>query len=793
MADKKGSNIIEMDDIRSFLKVFSKNWYILILAVIVSAVIAYFYTYKLPDIYAAKSQVLLKSDQTYDYQTKLYNGLGYYPIYQDNANQIRVLTSNDLIEKALEKLKLDVSYYIVGRLKTTEVYDAMPFDFSAKLLDGKLYEKEIRFKILDKQRFRITYQKGDKEVVKEFPFDKDIYDNDFVLNVKKNDNINDKTIQNISENDYMIKVHNMGSMVGHYKGALSVEEVENTSILELSVEDEIAARAITFLDTLSKVYIDYTASAQYTVNENTLNNIDKQLAGVTEVLTSIEDDLENYKANKEVLDLPKQEDQYFDKLVEYDAQKRELELWIGSLEALEKYIIAIGEQKDEKLLPPSFYIGKDDDYLKTAINELYTLQMNRNSRLFNSTEENKNISELDQTVVLLKKNILTYIKNSKEGIQNKIKDIDKQIADYTAIIKGIPKTQRDLLTIQRKVDVNEKMYVYLLEQRANTIIARAGILPQTDIIESAHSIGIIKPNKRKILYYFMTVGLLLSLIVVFIRTVLFSTIENILELKRLTSLPVLGEVLLSDDAKFNYIIVDKDPKSAVTESFRAIRTNLEYMASNARSKVILITSYNPGEGKTFCSVNLATILAKAGKKVLILELDLHKPKVQKALNMSSEMGVSTVLIGRNTIEEAILTTEIENLSVVLSGPTPPNASEIILSPQLSEIMEYGRTHYDYVIVDTPPVGLITDALVIMKHVDVSLFVLNAKYAKKQIVKIAEEIVEANKLKNFGLILNGVKRTRRGYYNSYGYGYGYGYGYSYGYGYGGYGYGNSKKK
>lgn len=788
MSVKKKSNIIDLEDLRFFTNLLVKNWYIIISFLFISVILSYFYTYKLPDVYAAKTQILLKTDDTYDYQNKIYKGLGYYPVYQDNSNQIRILTSNDLIGKAISKINLDVSYFIVGRLKTSEVYEYVPFDFTCKILNTNLYEAGIRFKIIDQNRFRIEYNKGGEEVKKEFPFDKEVFDEDLVLNVKKSTGLNDKMILSLRETDYLIRIHNIENLISRFKSNFSVVDIENTTILELSLEDEIPSRAITFLDTLCKVYMDYTSQAQYTINENTLDNIDKQLKGVTDILVSIENDLENYKSNKHVLNLTRQEEEYFNKIIEYDSQKRELELWIASLEALDKYIISIGNNKDEKLLPPSFYIGKDDDYLKTAINQLYTLQMDRNARKFNSTEMNKNISELDQTVDLLKKNMLTYIQNSKKALYTRIEDVKKQIADYTNIVKGIPRTERDLLTIQRQVDVNEKMYQFLLEQRASTIIARAGILPQTDIIESAHSVGIIKPNKRKILYYFISVGFVISLVIVFFRIILFSTIESMHELKRLTHLTVLGEIIIAPESSENYLIVGHDPKSPITENFRAIRTNLEFMASESNSKVILITSYSPGEGKTFCSVNLAAILAKAGKKVLVVELDLHKPKVNKALKMTSEIGVSTILIGKTAIADTIFQTDIDCLYVMLAGPIPPNASEIILSKHLAEIFEYGRSHFDYVIADTPPIGLITDALVIMKHVDVSLFVLNSKFVKKQIVNVAEEIVQTNKIKNFGFILNGVKRNRSRYYYNYGYGYGYGYSQ----GYGGYGYGESKK-
>ena len=793
MPTKKNAKIIDFDDLRLFLKVFSKNWYIIGLLVFVSFLFSYFYTYKLPDVYSVKSQILLKSDDTYNYQNQLYSGIGYYQSYLDNSNQIRVITSNDLIEKVLSKLKVDISYYIVGRLKATELYEYMPFDISVRLLNESLFEEDIKFKVQDVNTFQISYRKGDEQVVKKFRFNEKIEDNDFFMTVTKNGLINDFTIENLKQNDYLIKIHNINNLIYKIKNSLQVENIENTTILQLSLEDEIPARAVTFLDTLSKVYIEYTAEAQIKVNENTIGNIDKQLKEITAILGSIEDDLENYKSNKAILDLTREQDEYFKKLIEYDKEKRDIELRIQSLNALEKYILTVAGKPDQKLLPPSFYIEKDDGYLQTALSKLYTMQMERNEELFGATESNRSIKELDQNIELLRRNILTYIDNSRKGLEIKITDLLAQIEQYTDIIRKIPKTQRDLLTIQRKVDVNERMYEFLLEKRATTIIARAGILPETRVIEKAHPAGIVKPNKVQIRNYFLITGFILGLIVTFIRTVFFSKIENIFELKRLTTLPILGEIVQSVDKDGNYQAVDKDPNAPVTQSFRTIRTNLEYMAKGvAGSKMILVTSLNPGEGKTFCSVNLAMMLAKAGKKVLLIELDLHKPKVQKALSMSSDIGVSSVLIGKSDVKSAILPTEMENLSVILSGPTPPNPSEIILSDYLQNIFNYGKENFDYIVIDTAPIGLITDALVISKYVDISMFVLNTKYAKKQSIDIVHEIVESNMLHNFCLVLNGVKhrRSRYGYGYSYGYAFRYGYGYGYGYGYS---YGESTNK
>lgn len=773
MKEKQKTNIIEMDDLKSFFTNFYKNWYIIVIFVSIAAFASYLYTYKLPDIYAAKTQILLKNNETYDYQTQIFKGLGYYEAYQDNTNQIRVISSNDIIAHTLKKLDMNVSYFIAGRLKITEVYQSMPFEFEVKYLNSELYEQQMNFKILNEKECELTYVKGEKTVSKLLPFNQEVVDSDFILAVKKNSNINDKTILSLKDIDYLAQIHSMDNLVRKFKNALYVENLEGTTILELTLEDEIPNRAMSFLDTLAKVYIEYTAQSQYIINENTLANIDKQLTGVVSILDSIENELQDYKSEKSIVDLPKQETEYFNQLLVFDMKKRTTHLWIQSLEALEKYILTIDETKDDKLLPPSFYIAQEDDYLKTAINELYAMQMNRNRALYGATLTNKGIENIDQTQNFLKKNILTYITNSKKGLLQRISDYESQIQDYTNIIKTVPKTQRGLLNIQRKVDVNEKMYMYLLEKRANTIIARAGILPQTSLIETSHSVGVVKPDKKKLLYYFILVGLVVSFLIIFIRSSFFSTIESINELKRVTSLPIIGDIILSKELPRNHIVIEKEPKSLIAENFRTIRTNMEYMASEVKSKVVLITSFTPGEGKTFCSVNISAILAKADKKVLLIELDLHKPKVQEAFEMTSDIGVSTILIGKTNISDAVLPTHINNLSVILAGTIPPNASEIILSKHLKTLFDYGRDNFDYVIIDSPPVGLISDGLIIMKEVDVTLFVLNTKTAKRQIVSIVEELGRGDKTQNLGLILNGVKRKKMGVYynyNSYSYKY-----------------------
>lgn len=790
--------IIDAGDLRYFFRIFSKNWYFVVIAVLLALVLSYLYSYKLPEIYGASTQILLKDKEVYNYQSAVYQNIGYIAAYGDIVNQKRVLTSHDLISATLDKLDFDVSYYNIGRFKTTEMYEhknaQLPFKVYVKRLRGGLYQKPIDLKIIDVDKFQLSYDGGNGVVSKDYLFDQDIVEGDFKLRVEPSDQITAAKIGEISNADYQFVVHRRDWLVNKYKRRMEVENLEYTSILEITVEDELAVRAKAFLDSLSKVYIDYTLKSEFDINENTLSYIKKQLDEVSVILGEYEDELQTYKEAEEILDLNREENRYFGELVRFDNERRRYQLQIESLNALEEYLTT---NTDEKLLPPSIYILEDDGFLKTTLNELYTMQMERNRLLFDAKEENKAIEKLDETIDLNRTNLLIYIDNSRKAMNGKIKDLSAQVSDYERLIRKVPKSQRDIVNIQRRVQVNEKLYMFLLEKRANTIIARAGIIPQTKVIETARSRGVVRPDRVKIMYTFGIGGLMLAMVFIFIRIMFYERIENGAQLKEVTNVPIYGEVIASEKAELNYVVVDSDPKAAITESFRTIRTNLEYIETPpGRGKVVLVTSYRPNEGKTFCSVNLSAILAKAGKRVLLLELDLHKPKVSKSLNMTTEVGLTSILVGKGAVQDGILNTQIENFDVMLSGPTPPNASELVLSKHLKEIFDYASQIYDYVIIDTPPVGLITDALVMIKHVDATLFVLNTRFASKDHVKNVLELYESNPTQNFGFILNGVRIKKSKYYynTNYGYGYRYAYGYGSGYGYGnGYGYGYGRRR
>lgn len=782
MAEKK-SSIVDVDDLMIVWKFLSKNWLIILLFPIIAGVAAYLYVHRMADEYGAKTEILLGSGTGYEYQSQIYRNLtGYSGGVNQITNQIRVLQSHDLISKTLDKLNFQISYYIVGRVKTTEIQQIDAFSVDITLVEslGDLYGVPFDIKILDQNSFVLSFEHAGQTIQRTHPFDAKIVEDEYLLRLDRNTLLSNETFTRLKDNNYRFVVNSKNFLIGSYKSALEIVNEEGTSILAISVKDHLALKAKMFLDTLSHTYIDYTIQSQVHLNENTLSYIDRQLIGITHILDSIETNLEVYKKEKDILDLSREQTEFFQKLLTYEGEKRQQNLKLETLASLEDYLVT---KTDERLLPPALYIT-DDGFLRTSLTELYNLEVQRSQAAYDVKDSSPGSERIAKTIQQLRSNIMVYINNLRSAIKDRIKDVNLEISYYENLLRKLPQSQREILNIERNLSVNEKMYVYLLEKKANTIIARAAIVPEVGIIEVARGIGVIGPQKMKIVYYFLAVGLLLSLIVAFVRSLFFDRIQNTRELKQITNLPILGSVPRSNEGGDERLVVAKHSRSNIAESFRSIRTNLQYFSDREGSKTILLTSLHPGEGKTFCSINTAAIIASADKKVLLLDFDMHKPKVHQSLELNNEIGLSSFIVGRNSLEEVIQKSDLANIDVITAGPVPPNASELVLSPRVDELLSRLKETYDYVIIDTPPLMLISDSMVLMRAVDIGMFVMNTDKATRAGVRHLEEIVESNKLMHTALILNNVKLKKwRYYYGRYSYNYGYGYGYGYGKGYG----------
>ena len=780
MEQKKSPSLIGGNDLKLVWRIISKNWFLPLILVPIFYLVGYFYIYKLTNVYQASIELLKTNDSYYKNNLISDQGANFYgssKTFIDNSNEMRILKSYDLMKETVLKLKdrLEVSYYIVGRVRTTEQFVGMPFSIKLKNANPSINEAVVKFRIIDFDKYELTYLLDNKEVSKIGFFEKELVDVDLNILVSKESNLNRNTVGNLAKLDYEIVIHNIDLLTRQFQNKLQVENPNYTNVLVLKIDDIIPKRAVVVLDTLSKVYISKSLESRFLLNERTIDFIDKQLQEVSLALNEIEDTMRLFKKNNDILDLDWEKQDFFKKLSDYDNQKTALNLKMEAMSDLEKYII---EDKDPNFLPPNTFIISDDNFMNKSVAELYNMQIEINEQLSAVKEINPKVIEKREKVKKLKQNILVYLNNARNASGKSIENINNELNKYLSQIKIIPSQQQNLLNIQRKVSVNETLYNFLLQSKANTKIGRAAIVPEVKVIDSPRNLGVIKPDKSKIQIIFLVVGLVISLLIISIRVLFFTTIQTVEELKEKTYLPIIGDLPFQKGIPNTGFIVEDSPSAYISEAFRALRTNLQYVILNANKKTILVTSNSPGEGKTFTTINIGAILAKSGKTVVMLELDLHKPRIQKALGMNADIGISTFMVGENTLDEIVKPTVVKNLYTILSGPIPPNPSDLVLSEKLKELIDYAKANFDFVLIDTPPIGMLADAAYLMQYSDINLMVLNTKFANSQVLSLFHKLSQDNDIKNVYLVLNGVKRKRsRYYYSRYGYGYGYGYGYS----------------
>lgn len=787
MAKATKQSIVTQKDFNLVIRVLRANWWIPFIILPIIYAVGYLYIYRLTSVYQVRTQILLQNNESYYRNNVLTDASFYGSNYVDNSNEKRVITSYDLLHKVVTKLKdeLAVSYFIVGKVRTTEQFNNMPFLINVNNIKEELYEVPFDFKVLDDKKYEISYMRGNEKIVRTGEFGKELIDSelfDFNLMVVPNPLVISGPMGKLKDVYYQFKVHSVDALIANIQYNLNVENPEYTNILEVSLNDIIPEKAVFILDTLNQEYFYSKLQTKIELNDKTIAYIDKQLDEISVLLKASVDTLQLYKQQKSIVNLGWEENDFLGKISIYDQQRSTAQLQIQSLNDLEKYII---EDKDPQFLPPSVFIAEKDGFISKAALELYTKQISLNKMYGVATEINPAIQEQLANIKKMKQDLLVYINNARNATKQAVDNLNVQIARYVNEARGIPPKQQDLLGFQRKLNINESIYNFLLEKRANTRIAKASIVPDAKIIEAPRNIGEVSPDRNGLKRNFLTGGFALSIIVILIRTLFFTKIKDVEHLKELTDIPCLGLIPQVKKQEEAGIVVDTQPNSLAAEAFRNIRTNLQYANVGNNHKTYLVTSFSPGEGKTFTSINFATTLAKSGKKTVIIELDLHKPKVYKNLGLTApQNGITTYITKQCALEDVVTKSEIKDLYCIFAGPIPPNPSEFVLSERLKDIIYYAKDTFDYVIIDSPPAGLLSDSIFLMQFADSTLFVLNANTSTKRTVNFVHEVRDNNNLQNILFILNGIRNMgKRYYYKGYGYSYGYGYGYGYGKGYG----------
>lgn len=750
-----GNNIVDSKEIKNTLQKVTKNWYWFILFLFLCLGASFAYLYKATNYYGATAKILLKPEKN-ALQDALSNQLISDKLNSEEiANEMLILSSTKLIDEAVTILNLDISYYIAGKLRTGEVYQKSPYTVDGKILKSNFYGAPFNVNILSDSTFylKVKGNNGSSEYEEEYKFNEPIVNDDFSI-ILKNDSGLIATHNSISSVNYQFVINQHDYVVSEYKKALQITKEANASVINVLFSDQVWEKSVDFVSTLVDLYIDNSIAVSKEINTNTLKFIDEQLEEVAAKLNTSESSLEAFQKSKTTLDIGNEQSVYLQRMIDFDSEKAKLSIQLQSIDHIYKNLTA----NNELAISPALLADQNDPALSSAFTELTALQQRKTNLLFSNTPNSPVVLEVDARISEARKRVISMIMNTRKKLASTINGLTAQVGQYRGAIQQMPSTARGLVDINRKVAINEKIYLFLLETRAETVISKAAIVADKTVLEPATSIGVIRPNKQKIIFAGIGSAIAFFFLLIFFKEIFHNSINNRQELSELTNLPIIGVVPVNKESDENYLVVDKYPQSLTAEAFRVIRTNISYFATKSSTKTILFTSSAAGEGKTFCAINLATILAKAKKKVILIDLDLHKPKQANAFNIKNDIGVTSFLVGKANMDEIIKDTHIQGLQVILTGPRTPNASELIIDPLLEELLKRLKEKYEFVIIDSPPAGLLSDALVLMRQSDINIFVLKANYSKRDFVEVAHHIADKNEIKSMTFLLNSVKSS-----------------------------------
>ncbi len=752
-------------DLKEVFRTIYRYKYMIIFFVIIFTLVSAYIAYFKPNVYKASSTVEVGIERYGSYGGGDVLSMAMSPGAANAETEMEIIRSRFLAAKAAKEVDVLHRYYTIRRFKEVELYKSSPFQVG--MLRG--YGMSFELYPVDDKQYRLVlpeFKDENKTTVsydKVLPYGEEIDTPYFHLNVVKTGEMTDSKYRFV-----VFDPKEEGSIA---QGGISVSQLSKySSILQISYEDNVALRAQEFANALAKAYLQQNIEKKTKEATQKLEFIDKQLKFITENLKSSAVKLEEFKKSSSTISLSAKAETVIRQMSEKETQLSEISIEEEMLSRLYQSV------KSGKNLESLALVGVDKSKSSLAgmIKELQEAILKKKILRADYTEMHPEVVKLRKTITQLKKVIISTIKNMEKSIKERKVLLEKSIAQLQKKLDKLPADERMFGQLQRKFSVNEKIYSYLLEKRSETAILKAATVSKNRIIDTALLPGApIKPKRKLIVLVGMILGLIVGIALAFLRAFLDDRIKGEEDISHATNVPLLGMIphIKEKDAAEKLKVVIS-PKSAVAESFRHLRTNLQFMEREKKSHIISVTSTIGGEGKTTVSMNLAAIMSMAEKKTILINMDMRKPTLHERFGLENVRGMSTLLSKHTSLAKVIQHTEYTNLDVITSGPVPPNPSELIQGDLMEKVLEKLSEVYDVIIMDTPPVGLVTDARTLMHLSDTSIFVLRAEYSKKGFIKGIDELYKHDGIRGLGILLNDMKMDRSGYGYSYGYGYGY---------------------
>ncbi len=773
-------------DLNGFIKTFTRRWVWIIASVVVALILAYVNIRYTPPKFAAQAKIQILDEGNSAPELGVFQDLN---VFSENNNsrvqdEIQVLKSRSNLIQVVRDLGLNVRIISMGNILDSEIYDtdAQPFKINFIAPDSIVHNSKLQFFINPSTDTTFGFSRSEDAPMQVYAYGKNIDTplGDVVILPTKAD------LGEYRGRKFKIVISKVEKIAEYYRRALTITPTDKSSnILDIYLEDQIQKRAQTVIDRLISVYNKNTVEDKKIIADRTSRFIDDRIAEISTNLSSVDKTAEDFKTGRGLTDIASEANINLNVGVE---NRQELENTTVQLNIASSMKDLVDSQVGYDVLPSN--IGLSDPSITNTTARYNELVAERKRLLKSSNEKNPIIVNLDQQLAGLKRNMQSSLNSMTNNLNLRANSLSSQLSQINSKIYSAPKNERALRDITRQQQTTESLYLYLLQKREESQIAFASSSPKSKVIDNAYSSnsGPVSPQKNTIYAAALFLGLMLPLCLIYVRDLLDNKIHNKVGLEKIVKdVPILAE-LPRLSKKENKLVYNED-RSVLAESLRILRTNLDYMIKSGkgygRRNLIFITSSISGEGKTFLSSNLAMVFASTNKKVLLIGADIRNPKLYTFFSgkESDKLGkprrVRDLGLTEYLFDESLTSKDVINpmlvhtntIDIIYSGKVPPNPAELLMSGRMKELLFEVSEKYDYVVVDTAPLMVVTDTLLISEFASHILYVTKAGFTERKVVEFPLKLAKEGKLKGLSFIVNNVKSLDLGYGGKYGYGYG----------------------
>jgi len=780
MSESPNFNLQEENDLKKIADLILRNYKLFLASILITLCMAYAVNQFMVPVFKISSSVLIKEDTKRSGSSGINNFLNseLFSVNQNFQNELWVLKSSPVIAQSLKNLDLSINYFHKEGFRYLDAYKNTPFHIVLQQNHVQPINVTFYISFMNNEYFIIRAESGKTSFYNfennEVTFKKDrwsfskngkvgelIETEDLAFTVELN---NTKKVD--SKTSFGFRFKDIPSLVTMYKNELQVNSVDKlATIVGLSLKSRSVLKGMDILNELMYVYSVQNLERKNHLASITIDYIDKQLNEISDSLNKTEVNLQTFRSSNQLLNITEQANgisaQYVDlqnKLAELTAKKKYYDYVSGYLVKNDNY---------SDMISPSS-MGIPDPLLNNLMSQLIAAQAQQSSLIQNNQEKNPLVQKLGIQIDNIKKSITENISASGRTTSISIDEMNSRIRKIEGEISRLPATQRQLGSIERKYKLNDAIYNYMLEKRAEAKITKASNLPDDIILEPAKLVGLgpVSPNKKINYLIALFLGLAGPFGYLLIRNTLKNKVGTQDDIEQLTSVPILGKILHNKYKTIN--VMFEFPKSNIAESFRALRTNLDFYVRGGQKKVIMVTSSIEGEGKSFIALNLAMSYAQLGRRTILLDFDLRKRKTFFDGHPENHEGLSSYLINSATLEDIILKSPHENLDYILAGVIPPNPTELMALDKTENLITRLKDNYDYIVIDTTPLAQVTDAYLLINHAEVKVMVVRYNYTIKTVFSLIMKDLRQKKIEHVCIVMNDNRFNR----DQYGYGYGY---------------------